>query len=86
MTELQIMLPPEASQFLQDKVAAGQFQSPGEAVLALIEDARIREAQRRLAGLLQEGVDSGPGVPMNAAYWQNLRAELAIPAKRSLSE
>ncbi|MEX2175059.1 MAG: hypothetical protein WD872_11900 [Pirellulaceae bacterium] len=80
MVELQVKLPDWAGEYIQQQVAAGRFSSTDEMLADLVDQARIQAAKKRLAELIQEGLDSGEGVEVNDAYWEQLdervRAEL----------
>lgn len=74
-----ITLSPDSNQYVQEQLASGRFESPSDVVNDAIRQARVREAKQKLAALLQEGLDSGPPIEVNEAWWQTRRA--AILAK-----
>jgi antitoxin ParD1/3/4 len=61
MSDYQVTLPAEAADFVKEQVAAGSFSSPTEVVTTALEQLRERQAHQRLAALLIEGLNSGPG-------------------------
>ncbi|MEX2175056.1 MAG: hypothetical protein WD872_11885 [Pirellulaceae bacterium] len=71
-----ISLSADNREFVQAQLATGQFQSPADVVNDALAQARIREAKKKLAALLLEGINSGPGIPVNDEYWDKKRAEL----------
>jgi Arc/MetJ-type ribon-helix-helix transcriptional regulator len=58
MLELQVELPEASVAFIAEQVQAGVFSSPSKLIEALVEDARVREAQKQLNQLLDEGEKS----------------------------
>jgi hypothetical protein len=46
----------------------------GWTVDALLEQGKIDEARIELERLVQQGIDSGPGIPVTPEYWEGLRA------------
>ncbi len=36
-------------------------------------NAAVEKARERLRAMLREGIESGPGKPMDAAYWKKLK-------------
>lgn len=49
---------------------------PGHTVDALLAEGKIDEARVELERLIQEGIDSGPGVQVTPQFWDDLRAEI----------
>lgn len=76
MIELQITLHNEASDFINDQIASGRYSTPSEALNAIVEQARVREAKARLATLLKEGLESGPPIEVTEEWLQEQRAAL----------
>lgn len=50
-----------------------------EALKAFVDERvdQVRRAERELALLLREGLESGEGVPVNRAYWAGKRRRAA---------
>ena len=74
MIPTQFSLSEDAHEFIQEQLSTGQFSSPDEVVSKALEEARIRQAKRKLAVLLQEGLDSGPGIPITEEWRKQQRA------------
>lgn len=64
-----------------DEQAAAAGNSPGDYVLSLINAERMRKAQETLEAALLEGLNSGPSVPVNHAYWERERDLLGLPPR-----
>ena len=75
MTSLQIMLPEEMKQFVEEEAARGSFGSPTEYLHHLIEEEQERRALRDLEEKLEEALAS-PAEEMTAADWQQMRERL----------
>jgi len=54
---------------------------PGYTVDALLEQGKVEEAREELERLLQEGIDSGPGIEATPQFYENIRAEVRRRAK-----
>jgi Arc/MetJ-type ribon-helix-helix transcriptional regulator len=79
MTTINISLPDALESFAATRVAAGDYASVQDFILALLEQARLDEERRRLEAKLVEGVaalDRGEGRPMTAGDWDRLRTTL----------
>jgi hypothetical protein len=59
----------------------GDYSFPEDKMNALLAEGRDEEARVELVHLLQEGVDSGPGIPVTPEFWTELRTELHERAK-----
>ncbi|MEX2175054.1 MAG: hypothetical protein WD872_11875 [Pirellulaceae bacterium] len=70
-----ISLSADNREFVQAQLATGQFQSPADVVNDALAQARIREAKKKLAALLLEGINSGPGIPVNDEWRSEQRAK-----------
>ena len=69
-TTLNISLPKPLKTFVEEQTAAGGYTSASEYVRELIRAARRRRSQaHHLETLLLEGLDSGPCIEANEAYW-----------------
>jgi antitoxin ParD1/3/4 len=76
MTVSQFNLTEGAQERIQEQLSTGQFSSPDEVISRTLEEAREQQARRKLKALLQEGLDSGPGIPVTPMYLAERRAEL----------
>jgi hypothetical protein len=54
---------------------------PGCTVDALLEQGRVEEARAELERLVQEGIDSGPGIEVTPKFWEDIRSEVRRRAK-----
>lgn len=70
MTTMNISLPEPLKAFVDEQVQQRGFGSSSEFVRELIR--RERESQQ-LRSLLIEGLESGPGEPADAGYFERLR-------------
>lgn len=66
-THLSVKLTAEQLAFVQDR-ASEEAIPPREYVEGLIAEAQRR--QERLQALLLEGINSGPGIEADEAYWE----------------
>ncbi|NJL90904.1 MAG: type II toxin-antitoxin system ParD family antitoxin [Coleofasciculaceae cyanobacterium SM2_1_6] len=66
-------IPKELESYIESQLQSGNYASAGEYFLALLQhDQRRKEAQAKLAGLLQEGLESETEL-VTPEYWQDLR-------------
>jgi antitoxin ParD1/3/4 len=72
----QVNLTEGAHEYIQEQLSTGQFSSPDEVISKTLEEAREQQARRKLKALLQEGLDSGPGIPVTPEYLADRRAKL----------
>jgi antitoxin ParD1/3/4 len=79
---LTISLDEPLKTFVLQEAAAAGFHQPGDYVSALIDAERRRKADLRLEGLLMEGLESGPAVEADDAYWETNRRKLGLPPRR----
>ena len=82
MTQLSISLSESANQFVADQVATGHYDSPSEFVQMLIEKASVQAAKERLAGLVEEGENSGSGTEYSEEQWAQRMNELRARVPR----
>ena len=74
--ELTISLPEPIKEFIEREVAEGHYETPGEYVCDLVEEALDRKNEERLEKLLLESLDSGEPIEVTPEYWEKKRAEL----------
>jgi antitoxin ParD1/3/4 len=82
MTQLQISLPEEAKRFVEEQVASGRYQSPGDYLASLVEQARVQAANEKLAELIREGMESGEAIEYSDEWWERRGEEIRAEAKR----
>lgn len=76
MTTLNVSLPDTLSEFVQERVTEGNYNTVDDYLRELIHEDQRRKAQEKLDSLLQEGLDSGPSTPMTAQDWDDIRHEV----------
>ena len=65
--------------FVLEQAAVEGYRQPDDYVSALIDAERRRKAERELEALLVEGLNSGPSIEADDAYWQENRRKLGLP-------
>jgi antitoxin ParD1/3/4 len=73
---MQLLLPDEVREFIEEQIKSGRYESPSAMVAALVEEARVREARERLNALLEEGENSGPPIDFTEEWWAARKASL----------
>ena len=83
MSDFQLSLPSSTIEFINEKIATGQYSTPSEVVIALVEDARKREARDYLQCEVQKGIESELGPEVTEQYLRQRRQELLsrLPAE-----
>jgi len=76
MTTMNISLPNVMKEFIDTQVQERGYSTSSEYVRDLIRNDQVRQAEQRLAALILEGMESGPGIPVNEAYWNSKRDAL----------
>ena len=74
MVKLDISLPEALKEFVDQRVETGSYKTSSEYIGELIRRDQIEQAERQLRAALEEGLQSGPSAPVDAAYWEELRA------------
>jgi antitoxin ParD1/3/4 len=83
-TSLNISLSEALKDFVESKVASGNYTSASEYVRELIRDAKKREAEEELMALLDAGLSSGEPIEATSEFWANLKRDFeARLAKKS---
>jgi antitoxin ParD1/3/4 len=77
MTTVTISLPESLKQFVESQLSAKGFGNVSEYFRSLVREAQAREEEARIEKLLLEGLASGDGVPVDKAFWAELRADAA---------
>ena len=77
MTTLNVSLPDSLRDFVEQQVKRGGFSTTSEYIRYLIREARYVEANARFEQLLLDGIQSGPGKPLDAEEWNALRLRVA---------
>ena len=69
-TTLNISLPRPLKSFVEEQVTAGGYTSASEYIREMIRAARRRQSMgHQLEVMLLEGLDSGPSIEADDAYW-----------------
>jgi len=78
MTTVAVELPDKLAQFVAARMAAQGYASPGEVIVALLEQLHQEEHQELENKLLKglSSLDRGDGRPMTNQDWDRLRAEI----------
>jgi antitoxin ParD1/3/4 len=75
MQTMNISLPDQLKEFVDEQVGSGRYSSVSEYVRELIREDEKRKAQERLEALLMEGVQSGAATEMTREDWADIRRE-----------
>ena len=68
-----VPVPQELETYIQVQIQSGGYNTVADYFLALLnQDRQKKEAQAKLANLLQEGLNTDPEI-VTPDYWQNLR-------------
>ena len=83
---MNISLPEALREYVDERVAEGTFANASDYVRALIRDDRLKRAQASLEAKLLEGLESGPAVVADDAYWEGLKSRALARAAKSKRE
>jgi antitoxin ParD1/3/4 len=72
---MNISLPDQLKNFVEDQVESGRYSSVSEYVRDLIRNDEKRKAQEKLEALLMEGIQSGEPTEMTRQDWDEIRQE-----------
>lgn len=75
MQTMNISLPDQLKEFVDEQVGSGRYSSVSEYVRDLIRDDERRKAQEKLEALLMEGIQSGEPTEMTRQDWGEIRRE-----------
>jgi len=75
MQTMNISLPDQLKEFVDEQVGSGRYSSVSEYVRDLIRDDERRRAQEKLETMLIEGIQSGEPSEMNREDWKDIRRE-----------
>lgn len=86
MTTVTISLPETLKTFIDEQMATKGYGNVSEYFRSLLRDAQQRDEEARLESLLIEGLASGgEDIPLNHAFWKDLKAEALHLAKQHQS-
>lgn len=75
MQTMNISLPDQLKEFVDDQVGSGRYSSVSEYIRELIRYDEKRKAQEKLEGLLMEGIQGGNSSDMRREDWAEIRQE-----------
>jgi antitoxin ParD1/3/4 len=75
MQTMNISLPDQLKDFVDEQVGSGRYSSVSEYVRDLIRDDEKRKAQEKLEALLMEGIQSGKPTGMTRQDWEDVRRQ-----------
>ncbi len=75
MQTMNISLPEQLKEFVDEQVASGRYSSVSEYVRELIRDEEKRKAQENLETMLLEGIRGGTPTEMTRQDWTEIRRE-----------
>ena len=75
MQTMNISLPDQLKEFVDNQVGSGRFSSVSEYVRDLIRDDEKRKTQEKLEALLMEGIQSSGPTEMTRQDWDDIRRE-----------
>ncbi len=84
MRNLTIALPDDMRKWVDAQVKAGGYTDAAEFIRDLVRRHRDERAHDVVDALLLEGLDSGPAIAVNDAYWEDKerRARRRVAEKR----
>jgi len=77
MGTMNVSLPDGLKAFVDERVRKDGFSTSSEYIRELIRADQVRRAERELAALLREGLESGAAIPVTQGYWTKKRKALA---------
>jgi antitoxin ParD1/3/4 len=75
MQTMNISLPDQLKDFVDNQIGTGRYSSVSEYVRELIREDEKRKAQERLEAMLMEGIQSGAPTEMTRKDWEEIRKE-----------
>jgi antitoxin ParD1/3/4 len=75
MTTINISLPDQMKEFVDEEMGEGGYHDPSDYFNALLQEQLKRKAERKLEGLLQEGLSTDSS-PVDKKDWEYIRGEL----------
>jgi antitoxin ParD1/3/4 len=75
MQTMNISLPDQLKEFVDDQIGSGRYSSVSEYVRELIRDDEKRKAQEKLEAMLMEGIQSGEPTELTRKDWAEIRKE-----------
>jgi antitoxin ParD1/3/4 len=75
MQTMNISLPDQLKEFVDDQIGSGRYSSVSEYVRDLIRNDEKRKAHDKLETMLMEGIQSGKPTKMTRQDWAGIRQE-----------
>lgn len=75
MQTMNISLPDQLKDFVEDQVGSGRYSTVSEYVRELIRDDEKRKAHDKLEALLVEGIQGGDPTEMTRLDWEDIRRD-----------
>ena len=75
MTTINISLPDQMKEFVDEEMGEGGYRDPSDYFNALLQEQLKRKAEQKLEGLLQEGLATD-SAPVDKKDWEYIRGEL----------
>lgn len=76
MPSLRIEVSGDLHDFLEERAAERGMEDAGAYLVALASEDQARRDRDAIEALVLEGLESGPVVPMDQAFWADLRREV----------
>lgn len=83
MDTINIGLPAEMREFVENLVSTGQYANTDDYVRSLIQADQERHVKDSLEAEVLKGLHSGPPVPMTPEDWASIRGEVRSRHSRS---
>ena len=74
MTSMNVSLPEQLKEYAEAQTGNG-YSTPSEYIRELIRSDKKRRATEKLNALLLEGLNSGNAIPVDPAFWDDLKRE-----------
>ena len=75
MTTLNISLPDQMKDFVDEQIGEGGYSDPSDYFHALLREQQKRKAEEKLEELLQQGLSS-PASELTTNDWEHVRSEV----------
>ncbi len=85
MATLNISLPDQMKEFVEEQVREGDYDTTSEYFSTLVREQQKRKAEEKLEGLLLQGLASDAST-LKQKDWDDLRAELELRIDKRESE
>ena len=85
MTTINISLPDQMKEFVDEEMGEGGYRDPSDYFNALLREQLKRKAEQKLEALLQEGLATGSSA-VDKKDWEYIRGELKSRLARDKQE